>query len=667
MNEQGSQAGVRFELYDGRVTLAATGARVHVEGLRPSVTYWVGGTRHVWRPLLRAGRDGLESTRSENGLSLRMYLAAEGPALVVHCALRNLGTEAIRVDHLAPLWLCERSRCEVGASAAQWGVFRNGYQSWTGTRSFRPTDTDRDPWSMLLKVGLIDLRNPSTEQPGEFRSDLMVAIQNLVSGEALTLGFLEGAAAFCGVEVAIAGDRCTTLSASVDYDETALAPGAEINTPPLWIAAGGDAHALLEAYAAASGRAMGARVPERNPLGWCSWYYYFTGIDEASVLENLEAVRGLRERFTCDYFQIDDGYQAAIGDWLTPNAKFPRGMAFLAEQIRAAGFYPGIWTAPFIARSGSQLFTQHPDWFVRSEGGGPRFALWNPLWGFGNCYALDTTHPAVLDWLRQTFHTIVHEWGYKILKLDFLYAAALPGIRHDRQATRAQALRRGLDAIREAAGDDAFLLGCGCPLGPAVGVVDAMRIGPDVAPFWTNALSRGVQRDQHGVATKHAIRNMLTRAFLHRRWWLNDPDCLMVRDTKTSLTADEARTLATAIAITDGMVIVSDRMSELSPAGLELLQRTQQLAGGVPQAADLFAADIPEVMVSRFADRSLVAVFNFDDQPRRKEVDLNKLGIRVADLPYATDFWTNVSVPIADGVANFGTLPPHACRVLTFR
>lgn len=656
--------GLRCELHDGRIHLSSADAAVRAHGLRPSLVYWIDGARRTWRPRLRATHDGFESLRAEGGLTLKLHFAAEGPALVVHCTLRNLGADTIRVDHLAPLWLGASGACDIGPSAFDWGIFRNGYQSWTGTRSFRSDDTDLDPWSMLFKVGLIDLRNPSPEQPGQFRSDLFAAIQHVDSGDALVLGFLDGAAAFCGVEIGVSDTTATHLAANVDYDELVLPPGGEVSTPPLWLAAGRDANGLLEQYADASGRTMRARVPGRNPQGWCSWYYYFTRIDEACILENLAAVQELGARFPCDYVQIDDGYQAEIGDWLTPNARFPRGMAYLAEQIRGAGYEAGIWTAPFLARRASRLFAEHPDWFVKSDRGGPRFALWNPLWGLGNCYALDTTHPEVLDWLRRTFRTIVHEWGYRILKLDFLYAAALPGLRHDRDATRAQALRRGLEAIREAAGDDVFLLGCGCPLGPAVGIVDAMRIGPDVAPFWSNALSRGPQRDQHGVATKHAVQNTLTRAFLHRRWWLNDPDCLMVRDSGTQLNPEEVRTLATAIAVTDGMIIVSDRMSRLSAQALEILQRTLQLKGGQCRAEDLFASDIPTVVVSRAADKTVLAVFNFTDEPQRRSVDLRRLGIPGADLPYAAEFWTATSIPIADGVANFGTLPPHACRVL---
>ena len=75
-------------------------------------------------------------------------------------------------------------------------------------------------------------------------------------------------------------------------------------------------------------------------------------------------------------------------------------------------------------------------------------------------------------------------FGYDYLKLDFLFAAAAEGTRHDPGLTRAQTLRRGLEAIRRGAGKKTFILGCGCPLGPAIGIVDGMRIGPDVAPHW---------------------------------------------------------------------------------------------------------------------------------------------------------------------------------------
>jgi alpha-galactosidase len=642
---------------------------VSLHGLGPEVTYSSGTHEQVlrpalWRPALREVDGGFEAATLDGSLALRLRVGEAAGAVVVHAVVRNTGTRPIHIRRIAPLALDASGECRIGARADRWSVFRQGYQSWTGTRSFRVDEIDRDPLSMPLKIGLIDLGRPSPQRPGHFQSDMFSVVKHLDTGDTLVAGFLTCRNAFGSVEVRVDGERCVRLAASLDYDEIPLQPGQEIAAEPLWLAAGTNEHVLLAAYATAVGAAMQARVPARNPIGWCSWYYYFTTITEERIVENLRALMRLRSRFPCDYVMVDDGYQAEIGDWLVTNEKFPHGMRWVAEQIRAAGFDAGIWTAPFIARRGSRLRADHPEWFVKNRRGRPRFALWNPLWGrWGNCYALDTTHPAVLDWLRSTFRTLARDWGYRVLKLDFLYAAALPGQRYDPTATRAAALRRGLEAIRDGAGEDAFLLGCGCPLGPAIGIVDAMRIGPDVAPFWSNPLSRGPQRDLHGLATKHAIRNTLTRAFTHRRWWLNDPDCLMLRDTKTQLTPDEVRSLATVIAVTDGMIVLSDRIEQLTGERLDVLDRTLQLAGGQPEVVDLMHADMPELLVARTADHTIVASFNFSEQPQRREVDLKAIGVDDVG-PTVDEWWTRTAVPVTGAVADLGEIPPHGCCVL---
>src|SRR5690606_2409674 len=156
-----------------------------------------------------------------------------------------------------------------------------------------------------------------------------------------------------------------------------------------------------------------------------------------------------------------------------------------------AGFDAGIWWAPFLVDPRSTVAREHPDWLVRNERGRPIVGILNPIWAPTRpMRVLDTTHPEVLEHLEHVARTIGHEWGYSIQRLDCLVAAALPGGRHDGSATRAQSLRRGLDAIRAGAGERGFLLGCGCPMGPAVGVVDAMRIGADVTPYWSNPIDR---------------------------------------------------------------------------------------------------------------------------------------------------------------------------------
>lgn len=652
---------LRLELRDGRMQLRAP-APLQVELTDATVGMVIrrGGERFEWHAeSLRA--DGLEALWVETGMRVELRSAEVDGALVLSLTLENGGDETVLLEEIAPLSVRGPQGLHLGGGAAQWSVFRNGYQSWSATRAYRMDETDRDPALGFLRESHGDIRHPAAGRAGVLRSDLVTAIVDRDSGAALGLGFLDARTFFGAVVVEAPRGRLRRLAAVLDADAVALPPGGRLELPPLWLAAAADGEDLLAAWAAAAGSAMQARVVDDSPVGWCSWYYYFNRVREADIVANLAPLAALRERVPCDYVMVDDGYQRAIGDWFETNEKFPRGMRWLATQIRDAGFQAGIWLAPFLVRPEARMFRERPEWLLRTASGRPRRACWNPGWGLREpAYALDTTHPDVLAWLAELARTAVQQWGYRVLKLDFLYAAALPGVRHDASATRAQALRRGLQAIREGAGEDAFLLGCGCPLGPAVGLVDGMRIGPDVAPFWTNWISRWLLRDRHGVATKNALRNILTRAFMHRRLWLNDPDCLMVRGDETALTRDEVQSLAAVIGLTDGMFVISDRMDLLAEDRRELLEQAYALRGGAARVVDLFTSGLPELVQTAYEERMAIGAFNFGERAadRVVAVEIPVAGDQVREL------WSGAVLPVQDGRVALRTIAPHGCRVV---
>ncbi len=329
---------------------------------------------------------------------------------------------------------------------------------------------------------------------------------------------------------------------------------------------------------------MNARTGAPFQRGWCSWYHYFHAITEDALRANLKSLEAMRTEFPLDVIQLDDGFQPALGDWDTTNDKFPAGLKKIAGEIRAAGFHAGIWTAPFLAARDSRLMTEHPDWFImHADSGEPVRAGHNPNWTASNdkyAYALDPSNPAFRAHLRHLFAKLTRDFGYSYLKLDFLYAAAAPGRRHDPGLTRGETLRHGLEAIREGAGDDAFILGCGCPLGQAIGVVDGMRIGPDVSPFWGSTASGAGD-----PSTVYALDAIIARSFMHRRLWLNDPDCLMLRARETRLTADERAALAATIVASGGMLIISDDMSLLDAEAGKLFRAVSQIAAEIDNNA----------------------------------------------------------------------------------
>ena len=335
---------------------------------------------------------------------------------------------------------------------------------------------------------------------------------------------------------------------------------------------------LLDIYGALVKRANRVRINPWNPVGWCSWYHYFGKLVWDDILENLDIAARDRKSFPFDVFQVDDGYETEIGDWMSPKPGYP-DLAGLARAITRKGFKAGIWTAPFSAAATSELFARHPDWMVQEDG---RPKLCYRGWG-KQIYALDTTHPEVKTWLHDTFSKL-RKAGFTYLKIDFLFAAAMPGTRRKR-ATPIQAYREGLGVVRRAAGRD-FVLACGAPLLPSAGLVDGMRIGEDTAPYWKTKPS-GFQ----GPNAYFALKNALLRQFMHRKFWLNDPDCLLLRDKETELTRNERELCALAAGALDNMVIASDKLSLLGPEEKSLFLRALALRGGRSRVSGLLGED----------------------------------------------------------------------------
>jgi alpha-galactosidase len=209
-------------------------------------------------------------------------------------------------------------------------------------------------------------------------------------------------------------------------------------------------------------------------------------------------------------------------------------------------------------------------------------------WG-KTIYALDTTHPEVKEWIHGTVAALRNA-GFSYLKIDFLFAAAMPGTRRKR-VTPVQAYREGLRVIRRAAGRD-FVLGCGAPLLPSVGLVDGMRIGEDTAPFW-KTMPSGFQ----GPNAYFALKNALMRQFMHRAFWLNDPDCLILRGREADLAWSERELYALAAGALDGLVIDSDRLSLLAADERRLLLRALGLRGGRSRVEGLLGRIGPDAYV----------------------------------------------------------------------
>jgi alpha-galactosidase len=559
----------------------------------------------------------------------------------------------------------------VHASPGEMGFFTNGWQSWAHTGALGGDEA-------MPRTRLGPLTRPARENagtrrpraPGEHASDWYGIIGSRSGRTGLLAGFLSQREAF-GSLWARLDEYAPALRLWAHGDGAEVGPGASFTTD--WACVQFvdlDSEDPYGPFLETVAKMNGALISKPVPVGWCSWYQFFGQVSDRDLGDNLDWAREHRHELPLRVFQIDDGFEPRVGDWQDANAKFPGGVAHWANRVRSAGLQPGIWLAPFLAHPRARLIRSHPDWLLRTRRGLPVNAGfgWNSL-----ARVLDVTHPQVIEFVRHLVRTATVDWGYEYLKLDFLYGGALAGKRFDPTKTRAQALYSALRAIRDEVGNETTLAGCGCPLGPGVGVFDAMRISADVAPRWHPAFfgtELFFRPEPDFPAARNAIHNIAARSPLHGRWWINDPDCLLVRAEDTHLTAAEVQTLATAIALSAGSMIDSDSLPRLDAERRAWLVRMLPPLPRPARWVDWFDSTHPSLAVLPLGgpagDWYLIAIINWGETSRELTVGLSSLGVPVADSYHIVDFWRSAYMRLEGGQWS-GDVPAHGVRFLSVR
>lgn len=299
----------------------------------------------------------------------------------------------------------------------------------------------------------------------------------------------------------------------------------------------------------------------KRRTGYTTWYNYYGNVNEKVVLRDLNSIAKLDTKIDC--FQIDDGYQHAIGDWLdTDKKKFPSGMKSLADNIHKNGMLAGIWLAPFAGTKSSKLYKQHKDWFIKDKNGRPYKTGHN----WGGFYSLDIYNPDVRAYLKHVFDVVLNKWGYDLVKLDFLYGACVLPM-HNK--SRGEIMCDAMDLLRECCGDK-LILGCGVPLMPAFGKVDYCRIGSDISLGW-KPRKHAIREE---VSTTHAVCNTIFRRHLDGRAWMNDPDVFLLRDKNVKTDFEQRKLLAKINSTFGSLLFISDNIDEYNSAQLGVLKET---------------------------------------------------------------------------------------------
>jgi alpha-galactosidase len=299
--------------------------------------------------------------------------------------------------------------------------------------------------------------------------------------------------------------------------------------------------------------------------GYTSWYLHYNKISEEILHKNLKNAPATNWKI----FQIDDGYQTQIGDWLSFQENFPQGIQTIAQKVLQAGLLPGIWCAPFVASKNSLLFKNNKDWFLKKNNTEEYIVCGNqPLWG-GEFYALNTENEHVLNYVEEILKTMFINYGFKFLKADFLYAPSLQGFNGNSRAFMSAKAHLWLHSVCEKYG--AIFLSCGAVLSSSYGRCHFARIGPDVGESWFNEeFARAPSREK--VSTHATIQNTILRAVLDRVAFQNDPDVYMLRKENCSLTLPQKEFLLKINALYGSLIFCSDNVSSYELTEQNLLQ-----------------------------------------------------------------------------------------------
>jgi alpha-galactosidase len=419
--------------------------------------------------------------------------------------------------------------------------------------------------------------------------------------------------------------------------------GEEMTSERLMFEAGPGYHNQLLAYGEAVRRSRHARISSETPMGWWSWTVYYGAINEGEVLANADWQAEHLKLLGYKYLQIDDGYQYARGEFATPNAtQFPDGLRFIGRHLTGEGLTFGIWTAPFEVTTRAWIYEHHKDWLVHNARGEP-IAI-GDVWDQKTdvLYALDTTHPGAQEYMRDTYRTLVREWGVRFIKLDFMDTTAIEGYRYRPNTTAMEAQRIGLQVIRDAVGDEVILDKDGSPMLNPVGLVDTGRISADTGHSFER--------------TKNAASGIAARFYMHRNFFVNDPDAFNVTAThlmenpgeRSSISLAAAQASIALSAVSGGMYEIGDDMLILGSEKdrLALVENRELLniakVGRASTPLDLMTYVTEDGQPSIFflqEDRrqAILTVFNWTNTVRSHTLRLADLGLPAGHTFAATD------------------------------
>lgn len=430
----------------------------------------------------------------------------------------------------------------------------NGYQSWTKTKEYFLTETEHD----VNKLPKPLVRSFAFDRYGD--TTFFDYDKNILHGYDLFYVRSERGAFIFNANyknaylIVVVDRRTGEISVSNELDGLVLKKGETFTVCD---------HYLCDGYENGLKKfdEFFPKKPTEKILGYTSWYNYYQNVNEEIILRDLDA---LDSRF--DLFQIDDGYETFVGDWLNVDkTKFPNGLKPIVDKIHFKGYKAGIWLAPFVAEEKSKVFAEHPDWFDFDGSLCKCGSNWS---GF---YSLNLEKQGVKEYIAECLQYYI-DLGFDFFKLDFLYAANLPVYKGK---TRCRTAENAYDFLREVL-KGKIILGCGATVFNAANKFEYMRIGPDVSLKFDDVWYMRFMHNER-ISTKTTLQNTVYRSLLNGRLFGNDPDVFLLRDDNISMNAKQKRALITLNALFGSVLMTSDDIARYDDEKKEILASALEL------------------------------------------------------------------------------------------
>jgi hypothetical protein len=603
---------------------------------------------------------------------LRLY--TEHPYGTIQVNIRNTTRESINVEAIRPVEATGPMMINLGADASTDRVLSDSFsEDWPDLKIY---DLGQAPGGLHRAVGSQLIYNRDSKRSlflGALSSDRFLTIFHLKTQGTGSDTKIGSYTVESTGTTEIQNDFDLKNSPAEDRVELnlPLKRGEELSSERLLFTAGPDYRDQLLAYGDAIRQLHHPRTPSETPIGWWSWTAYYGGINEGECLVNAKWLSSHLLDLGYKFFQIDDGYEYARGEFTTSNAtQFPDGVGFVGRQITSDGLELGIWTAPFEVSARAWIYEHHKDWLVHNAQGKPISIgkVWNQ--NTDVLYALDTTNPGAQEYMRQTYKTLTREWGVRFIKLDFMDTTAIEGYYYRPNTTALEAQRIGLRVIRDAVGNDVILDKDGSPMLNPVGLVDAGRISVDTG--------HSFQR------TKNAAPGIAARFYMHRNFFIDDPDAFNVTDSylmeeknpRPPVSLPAAQASIALAAVSGGMYEIGDDMLLLGSEKerLALVENRDLLnmakGGRASTPVDLLSYEPDDEQPSIFflsedKHQGILTVFNWTKKTRSHEVKLSDLGLPESDTFSATDILNESGpVSISNGIVQIQDQPAESVRVI---